>query len=644
MQNDSNDGSYWWKATSDTDLFNDVFQYIKHLDSDQSYRSNDNLRHARLYGNYEMLGLNAHGYNQSKTGNSLRNRVSLNVVQSMVDTAVSKMTKNKPRPLFLTEGGKWDLKQKAKKLTKFVDGTFSATDFYTEGEKAFKDSAIFGTGAVKIYPENDNIKAERVFIEEIVLDDVESYYGKPRQMHQIKHIHKEVLIQMFPKQEVMIERANNDDDKYSTSYVKQAKNLIRVIESWHLPSGKNAKDGRHSIVISNAKLLDEDYEKDYFPFVFFRWNDRPVGFFGQGIAEQLAGLQLEINKLLRTIQVAMHLVSIPKVLVEASSKIVSAHINNKIGGIIKYAGTKPEFGNLGQISPDLFTQVDRLYARSFEIIGISQLSAESKKPTGLDSGKALREFNDIESERFLSVGKSYEKAYMNAAKIMIDIAKDLYADNKDLEVQVKGRKFIETIKWSEVDLKDEKFLMDVFPTSALSRTPAGRLQDIQDLIDAGFIGKEAGLKLLDFPDLEGEMNMLNADANNLDRIIEEMIEKGNYVPPEPYQNLENGIRKMQQAYLMFKNEGAPEKRLEHLRQWMEDAQGLILKSQQQTPAQITQQLAEQGAAEAAANVAEAGNVGADINPIVEGDVILGENQVAPPPASQEEPLDFENLI
>ena len=52
---------------------------------------------------------------------------------------------------------------------------------------------------------------------------------------------------------------------------------------------------------------------------------RPVGFFGQGLAEQLQGLQLEINKTLRTIQVSMHLVSVPKQLVEASSKLVSSH-------------------------------------------------------------------------------------------------------------------------------------------------------------------------------------------------------------------------------------------------------------------------------------------------------------------------------
>ncbi len=58
--------------------------------------------------------------------------------------------------------------------------------------------------------------------------------------------------------------------------------MIKVIESWHLKSGPKAKDGKHTICISSATLFEEQYDKDYFPFVFFRWGDRPVGFFGQG--------------------------------------------------------------------------------------------------------------------------------------------------------------------------------------------------------------------------------------------------------------------------------------------------------------------------------------------------------------------------
>ena len=322
------------------------------------------------------------------------------------------------------------------------------------------------------------------------------------------------------------------------------------------------------------------------------------------MAEQLQGLQLEINKTLRTIQVSMHLVSVPKLLVEASSKVVSSHLNNRIGGVIKYAGTPPQYAPLGGIPPELFSHVDRLYGRAYEIAGVSQLAAQSIKPAGLDSGKALRTFNDLETERFMSVAKRYEQAFLDAAEIMIDLGKDIYEKNKDFGVKSSDGKFVETIKWKDVNMDADKYMMQIFPTSALSTTPAARLADVQDMLAAGFINKEQAISLLDFPDLEASMNMLNADATNLDKILETMMDKGEYFPPEPYQNLENCLRKTQQAYLMYKVQGAPDDR------------------QVPSPQELTQELAEAGAQTAAAEVAE--DIPQDTNVLTTGAIDLSE--------------------
>jgi hypothetical protein len=574
------DGNRWWLANK-KNLYQELFAYVSKLDSRQQYRVADNLTFARLYGNYDHVGLDAFNYSRAVSSYNVSNRVTLNVVQSMVDTVVSKVTKNKPKASFLTSGGDFSLQSKAKKLTKFVEGIFSFTDFYQLAALAFKDSCIFGTGCLKIFVENGEIKAERVFIGEIKIDDIESYYGKPRQVHQEKWLSKDVVKAMFPGFELEIDNASYPDEKtFQNVQGSRLKDMVRVIESWHLPSGPNAKDGKHTICISTATLLDEPYYKDYFPFVFFRWNTRPVGFFGQGLAEQLQGIQLEMNKILRTIQVSMHLVSVPKLLVEASSKIVSSHLNNRIGGVIKYAGTPPQYAPLGGIPGELFSHLDRLFSRAYEIAGVSQLAAQSQKPAGLDSGKALREFNDLETERFMSVAKRYEKCFMDAAEIMIETAKDLYELKGDYKVKAKDGKFIDTISWKDVNMDADKYMMQIFPTSALSSTPAARLADVQDLLAAGFIDKEDALKLLDFPDLEAAMNLLNADSNNLERLIETMMDEGKYFPPEPYQNLENAVRKVQQAYLLYRMQGAPEDRLELLRQFMEDCQNLIEKAAQ----------------------------------------------------------------
>lgn len=566
---------YWWKADKNK-AYEIIFPYLRKLNSQQAYIQADNYRNMRLYGSQNLYA----GYSAFSSAtdpvNSTQNRVTLNVIQSMIDTVVSKIAKNKPKPTFLTEGGDWSQQTKAKKLTQFLEGQFQATDFYEKAARAFLDSCIFGTGAIKIFNADGEIRAERVFIDEIVIDDRESFYGEPRQMHQHKMIHKDVLKDMFPKFKDAIDNAGKTPViEYGIS-ANMAADMVLVIESWHLRSGPTAKDGKRTICIDTATLLEEDYEKDYFPFVFWRWGLRPVGFFGQGLSEQLTGLQLEINKILRTIQVSMHLVSVPKIFVEASSKIVTSHLDNKIGAIIKYTGQAPTPGVGGVIPPELFSQLDRLYQRAYEIAGVSQLSATSQKPAGLNSGKALREYNDLETERFMSVAQRYEKAFLDAGEIMIDLAKELDEQLEgDYEVKVKGKKFLKTIKWKEVNMDEDKYVMGLFPTSALSSTPSGRLQDVQELIQAGFVNKEDAMKLLDFPDLQSFYNYETAPGEDIDMVIENIVEDSNYMTPEPYQNLEYGIQKMQKAYLLFRSQNLPESQLELMRRWIEDANALI---------------------------------------------------------------------
>lgn len=573
----SDNSSQWFKKKSNA--HEAIFEYIKHLDTNQTHIQLDNVKNMRLYGNHEYMGMGSGNYSRGVEGTSSTNRVTLNIVQSMVDTAVSKITKNRPRPYFLTDDGDFTLKRKAEKLTKFSEGQFYSTDFYELATSAYRDAAIFGTGAIKIFIEDDKIKAERIFIDEIKIDEKEAYYGKPRQMHQTKWIHKDVLKANWPAEAAKIDFASSDSNSKMDLNAHRNGDMLLTVESWKLPSKKGAKDGRHTITVSSSDLVNEAYDKDYFPFVFFRWNSRPLGFFGQGIAEQLTGLQVEINKILRTIQVSMHLVSVPKLFIEASSKIVSAHLNNKIGGLIKYAGTKPEFGQLGTIPPELFTHLERLYNRAYEIIGISQLSSQSSKPAGLNSGKALRTFADIETERFQATAKRYEQGFIDGAKIMIDLAKDLAAVTDNYSVKVPGSGFLKTIKWEDVNMEDDQYMLQIFPTAALSQHPSARLQEVQELMQAGLISKEDSMKLLDFPDLKGMYSMVNAGVDDIERQIEKMVDGEEYQTPEPFQNLKYGIPKMQQAYLKYRSEGAPEEILENLRQWMSDANHLIAQAE-----------------------------------------------------------------
>tara|TARA_Y100001937_G_scaffold126176_1_gene194799 strand:+ start:755 stop:2596 length:1842 start_codon:yes stop_codon:yes gene_type:complete len=565
---------YWWsEASAPHDL---VFEVVEHLTDNQGYHSTNNINHARLYGNISYRDLGNGGMVQ-RAKTSAKNRVTLNIIQSMCDTVTARVAKAKPMATYLTTGGDWEMQRKAKRLTKFTAGQFYGSKIYEVAPKVFLDACVFGTGVMKIFEHDGEIKCERVFPDEIVVDDLEARYGNPRQMFQRKVVDKQVLASLFPEFKDQIRDASPIEDDDS---LYRASEQIECIEAWHLPSSKGAKDGRHVIAIENATLMDDSWERDEFPFAFIHWTSRLLGFWGQGLAEQLTGIQVEINRLLRNIQQQMHLAT-PKVFVESGSKISKAHINNEIWGVIEYAGTPPQFFVPKTVSGEIFSHLDRLFNRAYEIAGVSQLAAGAKKPAGLESGVALREFQDIESERFLMVAKAYEQLFLDAAAQMVDIAREVSAKGESFEVISHGDDDIEKIKWSDINLEHDEYVMKVYPTSLLPTTPAAKLQKVIEMLQAGMLTQQEARALLDYPDLEAVNSMATASQEIFTMMIERILEKGIYQPPEPYMNLSMGIAMMQSAYLRAKINQVPETRLDLFRRFIEDSIGLLARMQAQ---------------------------------------------------------------
>lgn len=572
----------WWVVGANK-AHQNLFALVKYVEKNQSYRGVLNLRYARMYANMEMLGLSSGTYARTASNNFSNNRVTYNVVKSCADTATSKIAKNKPKPLFLTENGDYNLKRKAKLLTQYMEGMFEETDMYRLGQRVFLDACVFGTGCLKLYidPGSLKVKAERVFIDEIIVDDVEGMYSSPRQIHQRKYYSRDVLLGMFPEYKEEILQASTALRGESATQ-STADNVV-VLESWHLPSSKDAKDGKHMICIDNATLVYEEYTKDHFPFVFLRWNDKLVGFWGMGLAEELIGIQLEINKVLRNIQAGHQLMGVPRVFVDVASNINTGHINNEVGGIIKYQGQPPVFQSPPIMNGEVYQYVETLYNKAYEITGISRLSAQAQKPAGLNSGVALREFQDIESERFMLAGQRYEDMFMEAARQIIELSKELYEIEPKLTVKVKTNKFIQKIKWKDVSMDEDEFVMKVFPVNMLPSTPAGKLQTIQELVQAGLIPQDQAISLLDFPDLESFLSLATAAQDNIERILGIMIEEGRYIPPEPFMNLQLALEMAQETYLRAKCDNLKEERLELLRTFMDDIQTLLGHNQAPTP-------------------------------------------------------------
>jgi len=575
----SGQGDFWWKkaAGEPEPRYNGgITAFLRNNRKYNNCVSTKNLRNMRLYGQTDYMN------GSNSPPRPRHNHVMLNVVRSCVDTSTSKMAKNRPKPSFLTDNGEWKQQQKAKKLEKFINGSFYQAGTYSIAPDVYKDAAVFGKGIIHYYWEETEsgpaLRSERVFPEELRIDENEGIYGEPRQLHRLKYVAKEVMASLYPEKAEKIKQAPKPKHLYLVD--DELNDMVEVRESWHLPSGGKAKDGIHCLTVDGADLFVEKYEDNWFPFEWFCYQKKLLGFWGTGIAEQLETLQVELNKILRRINISINLGVVPKVFVEAGSKVVSAHLNNEVGGIIKYTGQLPQGGPLFTVPPELYSWVDYLYQKSFQECGISELSAQASKPAGLNSGKALRTFNDIESERFLAVGREWENFFMRQTSLILKMCKKkndrmVAAGLGPLEMVAKVDKTVEKIKWSEVDMDKDSYIMQVHPTDLFSITPASKLQEVLELVEVGMISQEQGMHLLDFPDLAKFVSSKTAKIDDIMATIDSIVYDGDYNPPEPFQDLQLGVEMFQASYLKYKRKNVPERNLELLRTWITEALDLM---------------------------------------------------------------------
>lgn len=562
-----------WYKIKNGEVHNSLMPLMRKIQENQLYRRAENLMWARLYGSVDIMGLSPTTYSRPNPITQ-GTRPKFNVVASCIDTLAAKISKNRPRAFFLTDGGDWDLQSKAKKLQKFIDGQFYAAEVYKNTDKSFIDACAFGTGIVKVFSQEDKIVVERIIPDEVIVDDAEALYGNPRNIYQRKLIDRDQLINLFPKYKSQIMDLPRPNDEFGYYNVTDA-DFVEVFEGWHLKSGKTMTDGRHVISVHNCDLLSEEWNRDKFPFAKLVFRERLAGWYGQGVSEIIMGTQVSINRILRNNDISQYLHSAAAWLIEENSGIVSAHLNNDIGHIVKYRGIPPQLQVFASVNPEMYAQIDRHKQNAYEEIGISQLSAASNKPAGLDSGKALREYNDIESERFIKLGQKWESFHLDIADLMIEEAKLISEKYPKFAIISKNGSFIEEIKWKDVDMKADSYQMQTFPTSQLPRTPYARMQYVTEMQNAGYIDPETAQELLEMPDLEQFSNLAFAGRRVIRESVQKMMDSSEYIAPEPFQDLQYTISYSQQYYNYAKLHGADEIKLEMLRRYMEQANALI---------------------------------------------------------------------
>lgn len=572
----------WWAAKTKAEASSQLLATFNFLKQGQNYRFRQAAIYARMYGNMPLANFVGSSLGGMDKMNGLPlDRPTFNLVQSCVDTLVSKVSQSRPAPVFLTDNSDYKQRKLAKQLNNFILGEFYQAKAYEKGAIVTRDALVEGTGCLHVFQtQDDKVGLERVLLTELFTDANESLYGEPRQLYRMKLVDREVLKEALPGNNSAIDSAEKAYPDSSSDSSKSVSDLVMVVEGWHLPSGKDAGDGRHTIACSSGIILDEKYEKDRFPFAFLHYSPRLLGFWAQGLAEQLMGTQMEINRLLMTMSRSINLMGVPRVALEKGAKITKAHINNEIGQIIEFSGTPPNFleGGTG-LGPDMYAQLQRLIDYGYQQSGISALQATSQKPAGLNSGEAIRSYNDISTDRFAALARRHDDFYVDLAYLMTDMAVDIAKETGSYQTVYPNKDGTKQIDLPEMDLLKDPFVIQCFTMSSLPKDPAGRMQKVAEMIQAGMITIKEGRRLLDYPDLSQSEKLANAAEERIFQILDDIVEEGDYTAPDSFTDLALAKELVVSYINLYGTTNLEEERMQMLRTFFNQINDLTMQAQ-----------------------------------------------------------------
>lgn len=554
-----------WQRADTGEVHKLLIEHVQKLELEQADMYD---RFVRLEALYDPNGLAAQ---YADTRGDMMG-VCENAIASNVDTVTAVVAATEVRSRFMTDGASWSEQRRAKALEYYVEGVAKLTERPLKCRTGFTGSAKKGTGLVKVYADaHDQPAIDHVIIDDIIVDP--RHRAKPREIHQRHIVDRDELIAEFPKFEKQIRDAHSRSAGVLwADYRPIGENELVMIESWQKAFGtkghKNYRAGRHAKTIEGCDLLDEPYHKQHFPFAKDPWTARDDAWHGIGGAERIMGHQRALNRRNIHIERCNDQAAFPTTYVRQADMGLAIKATNRIGNIVPYKSDIPVTVSPPLCNGETYKSREDLKESANNEFGHSSMATHGMTPAGLETGAAVREFKSFTTQRFSTQEKNFEQFNLDADWLLLDVCKDLAAKGKAPVIARNTRWGVKKLTWSKVDMGELK--VQIAAASTLPRTPAGRYQTALEWAQAGVISMDVFRRLTEHPDLEKEWSLFSSAVEALEEQFEAIAE-GEIVMPEPFDNLKLAAFRGQQTYLLWRSQGAPERVLEGIRQYIVQA-------------------------------------------------------------------------
>lgn len=465
------------------------------------------LRNLRLYTYSMNVSLdqikegNVVGYFAS-IGNSYTSSINENVIQSAIDALVSQLAAKNAIPFFTTVNGTFAQQQVAKQVEQYFSNIYDEQNVTTTITDAFRDACIFGIGFV--YIDALKKKIQKALPWQIMYRPSEDTYDKITRVFYERKWYPTTLIPY--------------ENKIKEDYVTYGEYYDTV---------NNVK----AILINGEIFKVEEYLPGVIPFVPITYSNPIYGKDTASVVDLLYGIQMKIHEIYRTVGEAIDKNPAQTFIVPQGSDVKVSSLNNRVGQIITYKPIEGVTNPVTAVTPDFIANqyietVQMLKNDAYELVGISKLSAQSVKPTGVDSGRAMKTLNDIESERFEVQFKAILRAYCDVARIFIKVM------NPDDYILPEDRNRL-SIKWEAIQEIYDKMKIQFSSMSSLSRDPTQRATEIDMLVARGVIPQSKASLYYEMPDSESAYSYANVSMNAVLAVINQAVMNEDYTIP-PY--------------------------------------------------------------------------------------------------------------
>lgn len=431
----------------------------------------------------------------------------VNVIKSCIDTLTSKIAQSKVRPFFNTQNGTFKDIQIVKQAQAFFDLYYDFQEVNKKVSECFRNACIFDTGVIYINPKTKEIVNALPF--QVFVRPAEKTYGN-------------------------VTRVYYERIEYPTSLLPD---FIKVDDSIdYVTYGVYYDTFNHimAYVIDGNVVKQESYKSDVVPFCFLNYISPILGNTSQSVVDMLDSIQQEINSLMQKIKDASQLNPANTYFLPMDSSIKATQINNRVGNLITYKATPNMTGSPVTVATPPFIDgqymqlVESLKQTAYEMVGISQLSAMSTKPTGLDSGVALSTMENIESDRFEMQLNQVIRLYVSIAKVCLAV----FPEDEDILPESSNRV---SVKWADIVAESKKMVVQFSAADSLSKDPSTKLQQLQALSMAGIIPKTRIAQFMELPDIQSgyslSNNAINAVLKTINNCVEnDVIEVDDFLP------------------------------------------------------------------------------------------------------------------